>query len=183
MAEATSARELLLRIKQSGADIVLTDIMMPDMTGYEFTIALKKDYPAVKVLALSMSEEGSMIAKMIDVAGVDGFIPKSAGKQELLKAIDALMNGAQYFSAAVLEQYHAYKQQQSGNEVYNLTARELEVIGCIIRYLNNRQIAEQLFISERTVETHRKNIYRKTNTRGEASLVEFVTKHNLPVSQ
>ena len=79
----------------------------------------------------------------------------------------------------MLEQYEVFKKIRNQNSDLNLTTRELQIIECIIKYYSNKQIAEELFISERTVETHRKNIYRKTNTKGEASLIQFVKAHKL----
>jgi DNA-binding NarL/FixJ family response regulator len=126
-----------------------------------------------------MSEEGSMITKMIEVAKVDGYIPKSSGQEELFTAISQVASGKQYFGTDALEQYEIYKNIKTENEELNLTQRELEIIRCIIKHYSNKQIADLLFISERTVETHRKNIYRKTQTKGEASLIRFVEEHNI----
>jgi two-component system, NarL family, nitrate/nitrite response regulator NarL len=179
IAEATSAENILQLIRINEPDILITDIMMPVMTGFDLTLQLKKEKPHIKILALSMSEDGGMIARMIEDANVDGYIPKAAGKQELINAIETIVAGNTCYSRQVMEQYNTYKALQSDNQSFNLTARELQVIECIIQHFNNRQIANALFISERTVETHRKNIYRKTNTRGEASLVQFVKTHKL----
>ncbi len=179
VAEAVAGEDMLQLLRTAPAHILITDIMMPGMTGYDLALQLRKENPSIKIIALSMSEEGGMIAKMIDGAKVDGYLPKSAGRQELMLAIDAVMQGEIYYSPVVLQQYDTYKLLQTGNEIFNLTARELQVIECIIQHLNNRQIANKLFISERTVETHRKNIYRKTNTKGEASLVQFIKEHKL----
>lgn len=153
--------------------------MMPVITGLELAMQLRKENASVKIIALSMSEEGSTIVKMIDEAKVDGYLPKAAGRQELIKAITLINEGNTYYSPTIIHQYDAYKTMQNDNEVFNLSARELQIIQCIINHFNNRQIAQQLFISERTVETHRKNIYRKTNTKGEASLVQFINAHKL----
>jgi len=135
--------------------------------------------PQIKILALSMSEEGGMITKMIEVAKVDGYIPKSAGQQELLTAIKEISSGGKYFSTDALQQYEAYKNIKNENQELNLTPRELEIIQCLVKHYSNKQIADTLFISERTVETHRKNIYRKTQTKGEASLIQFVKEHDI----
>jgi len=179
-AEANSAEEMLRLLDAHPADVLLTDIMMPGMTGYELSLEIRKNKTSkIKILALSMSEDGALITKMIEEARVDGYIPKAAGSQELLKAIELLANGEKYFSEKITAQYDAYKKMQSENETFNLTARELEIINCIIQHLSNKAIAEKLFISERTVETHRKNIYRKTNTKGEAALIKFVKDHNI----
>lgn len=180
VAEANAAEDMLQIIAEKNIDILLTDITMPSgMNGFELALLVKEKYPHVKVLALSMSEEGSMVAKMIEQANVNGYIAKAAGQKELLTAIETIIGGATYFSAAVLEQYEVFKKIRNQNSDLNLTTRELQIIECIIKHYSNKQIAEELFISERTVETHRKNIYRKTNTKGEASLIQFVKAHKL----
>ena len=177
--ESTSAGELLQLLQHCEVDVLITDIMMPEMDGYTLAIEVKKKFPQIKILALSMNEEGSMIGKMIDDAKVDGYIPKASGKQELITAIQSIANGMPYFSSQIKEQYQSYKKIKTENKNLNLTNRELQVIECIIHRLSNKEIAAKLFISERTVETHRKNIYRKTNTKGVGTLVEFVKMHQL----
>jgi len=179
VAESNTAAELLLLLKTIEVDVLVTDILMSEMDGYELVLAVKKQFPAIKTLALSMSEEGSMIEKMIDRAKVDGYIPKASGKKELITAIQSVANGVPYFAESIKEQYESYKKLKTENKTLNLTNRELQIIQCIIHRLSNKDIAAKLFISERTVETHRKNIYRKTNTKGVATLVEFVQLHQL----
>ncbi len=179
-AEANSAEDMLTLLQSKKIDVILTDITIPHgMNGLEFSMKIKKEMPHIKILALSMSEEGGMITKMIEVAKVDGYIPKSAGQQELLRAIKEISSGKKYFSTDALQQYEVYKSIKNENEELNLTPRELEIIQCITKHYSNKQIADTLFISERTVETHRKNIYRKTKTKGEASLIQFVKEHNI----
>ena len=177
--EATSADEILILLKKNKIDILITDIMMAGMNGYDLAVKVKAEYPYMKILALSMSEDGMMIAKMIEQANIDGYIPKASGKQELIEAIEYIMMGDKYFSKEINSLYEAYRKIQSGNEIFNLTNRELQIIDCMMQHLNNKEIANKLFISERTVETHRKNIFRKTNTKGVATLVQFAIAHKL----
>jgi len=180
VAEATNAAAMLELLKTHPVDVLLIDLMMPGMTGFELAMELRKDATTkIKILALSMSEDGALITNMIEDAKVDGYIPKVAGKKELLEAIELLARGEKYFSKQITEQYESYKLIQTEHEKFNLTARELEIIGCIVQHLSNKEIAAKLFISGRTVETHRKNIYRKTNTKGEAALIKFVKQYKL----
>lgn len=180
VAEATAADEMLKQLSVKGVDILLTDIAVPTgMNGYELSRTVKAQLPGIRILALSMNEDGGMIARMIEDARVDGYIPKAAGQRELLAAIEKIASGDRYFSASILEQYETYQLIRDENQAFNLSARELEIIRCIVMHYSNKQIADKLFISERTVETHRKNIYRKTGTKGEASLIQFVTEHRI----
>jgi DNA-binding NarL/FixJ family response regulator len=180
VAEANTAEDMLKKLVVMTVDLLLTDIAIPGgMDGFELSLRVKKDFPDIRILALSMNEEGSMITKMIEEAKVDGYIPKAAGQQELFKAIEEITSGLEYFSPTVIKQYKAYQKIRNENIALHLTNRELQIIECILQHLSNKQIAARLFISERTVETHRKNIYRKTDTKGEASLIQFVKEHKL----
>ncbi|CAN5256204.1 response regulator transcription factor [soil metagenome] len=180
VAEANSAEEMLQLLSHTKIDVLLTDITMPrGMNGYELSLRVKREFPQIKILALSMSEEGSIITKMTELAKVDGYIPKASGQKELLAAIETIAAGGTYFSPTVLQQYDVYKRMRTHNEELHLTTRELQIIECMIKHYSNKKIADELYISERTVETHRKNIYRKTNTKGEASLMEFIKEHKL----
>lgn len=179
-AEANTSEDMLAILEQVKIDVLLTDITMPQgMNGYDLSLAVKRKMPHIKILALSMSEEGATIARMIEDAEIDGYIPKASGQKELLLAIETIISGGTYFSKSILQQYEIFKKIRDDNEYLNLTARELQIIECIIKHYRNKQIAEELFISERTVETHRKNIYRKTNTKNESSLIQFVKNHKL----
>jgi DNA-binding NarL/FixJ family response regulator len=179
VAEATSAKNMLALLAMYPTDVLITDIMMPGMDGCELSLKVKSDNPEIKILALSMSEDGFMIAKMIEQAKIDGYIPKASGKQELINAIELIIKGEEYFAPQIIDQYESYKKIKSDSEIFHLTTRELQIIDCMIKHLSNKEIAGKLFISERTVETHRKNIFRKTNTKGVGTLAEFVKAHNL----
>jgi two-component system nitrate/nitrite response regulator NarL len=171
---------MLALLEKIKVDALLTDITMPlGINGYDLSLIVKNKMPHIKILVLSMSEDGAMITKMIEEAKIDGYIPKAAGQKELFIAIETIMSGGNYFSTPVLQQYEIYKKIRTNNTELNLTARELQIIECIIKHYRNKQIADELFISERTVETHRKNIYRKTNTKSESSLIQFVKDHKL----
>lgn len=170
IAEFTSAKKLLDSIAELNPYLVITDINMPEMNGIELTQILKKQYPSLKILALSMHNDKTMISKMID-AGVSGYILKNTGKQELLEALEQICSGNTFYSREVANEMLNNK-NTSSDEV-NLTAREVEIIKLIAKEYSNLQIADSLCISERTVETHRKNIFRKTATKSVVGLIKF----------
>ena len=152
-------------------DIVLTDINMPEMDGIELTKEIKKTNPEVKVIALSMFGERETISDMLK-AGVSAYILKNTGKQELLNAIDKVVNGGTFFSDEVADEMKKIRTTSESKEI-TLSLREIEVVELIAKEYTNAKIAEALFISERTVETHRKNIFRKTDTKSVIGLLKY----------
>ncbi len=152
-------------------DIVLTDINMPEMDGIELTKEIKKTNPEVKVIALSMFGERETISDMLK-AGVSAYILKNTGKQELLNAIDKVANGGTFFSDEVADEMKKVNTTSESKEI-TLSLREIEVVELIAKEYTNAKIAEALFISERTVETHRKNIFRKTDTKSVIGLLKY----------
>lgn len=169
--ENTSAKVALKEVGEYRPDIVLTDINMPEMDGIELTREIKKQQPEVKVIALSMYGERETISDMLK-AGVSAYILKNTGKQELLKAIEKVAAGGTFFSDEVSAEMMRTYPEQAAKEI-SLSQREIEVIELIAREYTNAKIAEALFISERTVETHRKNIFRKTDTKSVIGLLKY----------
>lgn len=169
-------KEVLDMLDQLNVDILLTDINMPEMTGVELTRVVKKKFPNIKVLALSMFGESQVIKEMID-AGVSGYILKNTGKQELLEALDKLANGQNFFGEEVTREL--MKTFRTNEEGFHLTNREVEIIRLIESEYSNKKIADLLFISERTVETHRKNIFRKTGTQSIVGLLKYAYDHKI----
>lgn len=158
-------------ISELRPDIVLTDINMPEMDGIELTKEIKKTNPNIKVIALSMFGERETISEMLK-AGVSAYILKNTGKQELLNAIEKVKNGETFFSDEVNDEMKKVV-SETNNKGITLSLREIEVVELIAKEYSNAQIAEALFISERTVETHRKNIFRKTDTKGVIGLLKY----------
>ncbi len=177
--ECTQPLEMTTLISKKNIDILLTDVMMPGMNGAELAKVVHKQFPGIKILALSMSGQGDLVNQMIEDADISGYVLKNIGKKELLKALEKISGGGIYFSEEVLEEMTRASDRKKENEEVNLTAREIEIIRLIEKELSNKQIAEQLFLSERTVETHRKNIFRKTNTASVIGLVKYAYEHKL----
>ena len=172
-------QELLDALAVLKADIVITDILMPEMDGLEVAMRLKDQFPDIKVIALSMNGEGPLAEKMIEQAEVAGYVLKTTNKSELTEAIESVYAGDTFYAKEILDELSSFRKIKQENESINLTIREIEIIQCIASDLTNKQIADQLFISERTVETHRKNIFRKTNIHSAVGLVEFARKRKL----
>lgn len=175
----TDPTEVLKKIEQTPIDILLTDVMMPELPGNKLAKKVKEKFPAVKILALSMSGQGDLVNEMINDADIAGYVLKNIGRQELINALEKIGAGGIYFSDEVIDELKRTSNRKKENENAHLTAREIEIIRLIEKEHNNKQIAETLFISERTVETHRKNIFRKTNTNSVIGLVKYSYEHRL----
>ncbi|MES2455987.1 MAG: response regulator transcription factor [Bacteroidota bacterium] len=167
---------VLQMLEETPADILLTDIAMPLMNGVELTRAVKKKFPHMKVIAISMHGENEIIREMLN-AGISGYILKNTGRQELLTALDKVNAGETYFAEDITREI--LSNFSKGQNEQRLTVRELEIIRLIEKEMSNKQISDQLFISERTVETHRKNIFRKTNTQSVIGLLKYAYAHKI----
>jgi len=175
--EASNGKEFLVFLENLSdlPDIILLDINMPIMNGIEATkIALKK-FPNLKIIVLSMYGETEYYNTMIDL-GVKGFILKDCENKDLIDAIERVNNGGTYFSQEILL---SLIQERKSNEKIKLTKREKEILELICKGYSNNEIAEKLFISQRTVERHRANLLEKTNSKNSISLVVFALKNKL----
>ncbi|MCX6206677.1 MAG: response regulator transcription factor [Bacteroidetes bacterium] len=174
-----SAIAMLQTLESLPIDLLLTDIVMPEMNGDDFARKVKKLFPEIRILALSMSGQGDTIDGLINDADICGYVLKNISKQELIDAIQKIAAGGIYFSEEVLKELEKYSDQRKNTDTINITNREKEIILLIEKEYSNKQIAESLFISERTVETHRKNIFRKTNTNSVIGLIKYAYLHKL----
>jgi DNA-binding NarL/FixJ family response regulator len=167
-------------LNNNQVDVLLTDLYMPKMTGIELTQKVKKRFPEVKILALSVSYDVSIVHDLMD-AGISGFIIKTIGREELIEAIQQIAKGNIYFSREVSNEIlrSLSTRNESEEENYHLTEREIEIVKLIAQEFSNSVIAKKLCISERTVETHRKNIYRKTNTKTIVGLIKYAVERRL----
>lgn len=176
---ANNGKEMLDQLVETSIDVLLTDVMMPEMNGLELAELVSIMYPATKIIALSMNGEGVIIDQLINKASISGYLLKQSNANELVMAINKIANGGQYFPENILDALEIHSSNRDIVESANLTNREIEVISLMEKDLSNKQIAESLNISVRTVETHRKNIFRKTGTNNLLSLVKWAYEHKL----
>lgn len=177
--ESTDGLQLLESLKHQSVDILISDIMMPSLNGYEVALMVKQHFPSIKIIALSMNGEGDIIYKMIEEADIKGYLLKTANKETLLQAIKKVASGGLFFPDEILQALERTTSQKKEAEQIHLTARELEIIRYISLDYTNKQMAGEMFISERTIETHRKNIFRKTQTHSVVALLELVRRLHL----
>lgn len=179
VATHTNGNALLENLKNRHIDILLTDVMMPDISGLDLAVAVRKEFPAIKIIALSMSGSGLLVEEMINKAAIEGYLLKHCGIDELITAIEMVIAGGQYFQPTVLDELSKHIQLKIDTVAVRLTSREKEIIALMEKDCSNKQIADVLFISIRTVETHRKNIFRKTGTNNLLTLVKWAYEHKI----
>ena len=175
----TQPLNVISLLKQTPVDVLLTDVMMPQLPGNLLAKEVKEQFPLIHILALSMNGSGDIVDEMIRDANIAGYVLKNISRIELYRAIEKIAQGGVYFSPEILEELHKNSLQKKENLQVSLTAREIEIIKLIEKEMNNKQIAANLFISERTVETHRKNIFRKTDTNSLIGLIKYAYQHSL----
>jgi DNA-binding NarL/FixJ family response regulator len=165
----THAHDGLAWLNGNKAAIVLLDINLPDMSGIEFCFIAKSRHADIKILAITSIEQRHVVDQMLE-AGADGFILKSSDTSEILDAITHVINGKKYISKSVVELLKG--KLQNSSELPVLTRREVEVLKLIADGLTNQEIADKLFISSWTVDSHRKNLLLKFNAKNTAILVK-----------
>jgi two-component system, NarL family, nitrate/nitrite response regulator NarL len=175
-AAAESAEKALEFLKTNDVDIVITDFHMPGMDGLTLVHTIKRIQPQIKTIILSMHDETHLVKEILR-AGVNGYVLKKDTHKELMNAIDEVKNGKVYLSSDINK--ILITNLQNPDEGRLLTDREREILKLIAKEYSNKQIAEELFISERTVETHRKNIFKKTATNSLVGLIKFAYSNNL----
>ncbi len=184
--EAGHGQELLERLPTVPADVVLLDVDMPVLGGLATTVRLHAEYPAVRVLVLTLLAHERYIGQMFD-AGAMGYVLKSADRAEIVAAIRAVVAGKQFLSSELglamfykVQVRHADAHEHAHERKdHHLTARELEVLKLIAGGLTTNEIAAKLFTSKRTIETHRHNILEKTRTKNTAALVHLAMTDGL----
>lgn len=181
--EAKNGVEALNLLQKIEIDVMVTDIMMPEMDGIELTKQVVKDYPNIKVLALSMMNETYNIKKMLG-AGAIGYLLKDCTQDELISAIRTVAEGRNYYTPSVTQiimEGLGGKPSEKKRLVVDipLTERELEVLHLICKEQTNPEIAETLFVTTRTVEAHKRNLLEKTGCKNVAGLVLYAIERNL----
>ena len=179
VATANNAQSMLLQLQKTEADILLSDIVMDGISGQQLAKQVRQQYPHIKIIALSMSSVGEVVEEMINDADISGYLLKQTGKQELVTAIEKVYSGGIYFQQQILNELEKQSSLRKKLDDAHLTLREKEIIVLLEKDLSNKEIASHLDISVRTVETHRKNILRKTNTNNLLSLIKWAKAHHV----
>lgn len=180
--EANDGVDLIDLLSKTSCDVILMDVNMPKMDGKDATKYVKAHFPNVKVLMLTMHDTKAYIEKLIK-AGADGYLLKNTAKGELKKAISAVCEGQNYYSPMVTQTVMSSMREEKAVKAeygsVELTDREKDVLTLIAKEMTSHEIAEKLFISHHTVESHRKNLIAKLGVRSLAGLVKYAVKIGL----
>jgi DNA-binding NarL/FixJ family response regulator len=180
--EAPDGEALMEALKNQSPDVVLLDIEMPGMDGIEVADAIIKNYPAVKIIILTMHNEEELIVDLVE-KGVHGFLLKDDNIEIVAEAICSVMEAGYYFNERVSKLMIRKLVESRGiDPVFpktNLSDREIEVMRLICKEMTNKEIAVELCISARTVDGHRLNILKKINARNSIGIVIYAVKHKL----
>lgn len=171
-------KNVLHEVQSKNPDVVLLDINLPTINGLDLAKNLKHSFPSLKIIFLSMYSEPRFVeqAKQLNI---DGYLLKHSTKRELIIGIQKVLAGSQYFDSKLQDLRSNLHHDDYFVKTYSLTPREVEIIKMIKRGISNTQIAEELFMAEETVKSHRKNIYYKLGVKNVVELVEFANKNGL----
>lgn len=175
VAEVDNGSKAIKIIEQQKIDVAVMDIAMPVMTGLEATAKIKQIAPEVKIIVLTMYEDEQYFNKIMEL-GASGYILKNTGHDELVRAIHKVHKGDTYFSQEIVSKQIMRKFTPGTRDLLQeapLTKREIEVLKLISEEFKNHEIADKLFLSTRTVDTHRRNLLQKLNVKNTAGLVKY----------
>lgn len=177
--EVGSGNDLFGLLKSKKPDLIITDISMPDTSGLEIAKYVSENYPDIKILILSMHSNEEFITKALNI-GANGYLPKDTSMAELLEAIHTIYKGENYFNKEISDTIlKSLRNKPHENNGKSLTNREKEIIKLVVDGLTNKEIADKLCISVRTVDSHKNNIMQKLNLKSSIELVKYAIKNNL----
>lgn len=181
--ECETGREAIQRAQELRPDLILMDISLPDLPGFEATRLIKKLLPQVAILALTMHESDEYFFEMLS-AGASGYVPKKAAPTELVNAIRIVQQGGVYLypslAKTLVRDYLSRVESGDAKDAFNgLTERELQVLKLIADGLSNQEVADKLCISVKTVERHRANIFAKLGLHSRTELVKYAIRKGL----
>jgi len=180
IAQAENAKQAIEMTSKLNPDVVIMDIGLPEINGMEATKILKKKYPSIKIIALSMHSDKHYIKGMLEV-GASGYLLKNSTHNQVMEAVKSVYNGKKYLSSTITEvliDNYLGKDEQS-NEESLLTQRESEILKLIAEGISTRDIAKKLFVSVKTIGTHKQNILEKLNLKSTTDLVKYAIKHEI----
>lgn len=177
--EAVSGDDALAKVSECEPDVILMDINMPKKSGVEVTGILKKKYPSIKVLVLTMHNHDEYFMAAIR-EGADGYLLKDAPSEQVVEAIRTVARGESVIHPSMTKKLLNFHQQQQEQPRDNaLTEREMEVLQCLVEGMSNKEIADRLFISDKTVKIHVSKIFKKFDVKSRSQVVIYAVQNKL----
>lgn len=178
--EAANGKEAVEMAREMLPHIILMDINMPVMNGIEAAKLIKSNHPGIGIIALTIHDDDEYVSELIK-SGVSGYTLKDINSEELIQTIRKVYDGESVFHPDITMKLLGEFRRMAGNQKShpNLTARELEILECVTRGDNNREISRKLFISEKTVKNHLTNIFRKIDVNHRTQAALYALKHKL----
>lgn len=174
LGHAMNASSCLAFLQNNNPDVILMDINLPDKSGIDLCKEVKEMYPSIHIIGLSSFNQQSFIQKMLD-NGASGYVLKNATREELIEAIEAVVKGEKFLS----EEAASTIKKNEDSKIPIITRREKEILQLIADGMTNNEIAEKLFISSTTVDTHRKNLLAKFEAKNTATLIKLAAQFRL----
>jgi DNA-binding NarL/FixJ family response regulator len=179
---ALNAKEALQFMELNEIDMVIADCQVPDFSGIDLCLQTRQRFPPVKTIMLTMVEEKSQIRNAV-LAGVEGYVLKNTDSEELYYAIKTVMNGKKYFCSKVImelaQDADIQAETTSISGLSKISSRELEVLRLIAQEFSTTEIADKLFISQPTAESHRRNLIQKLGVKGTVGLALYALRHHI----
>jgi DNA-binding NarL/FixJ family response regulator len=182
--KANNGEEAVRKAMELKPDVILMDISMPVLNGIEATKIITDKFPGIKIIALTQYEEPEYVVQILKSGGC-GYLLKNSNKNEFVEAIESVLSGKKVFSKKISEQlingliHKTTANDKPEEHEIPLTKREIEIIKKIADDMSNQQIADELHISLRTVETHRRNLMQKLNVKTVVALLKYAAQHNI----
>lgn len=182
VAEAVNGNDAIAKVEESLPDVILMDINLPEKNGIEATSIIKQLYPSVKILILTMHDHDEFFMSAIR-EGADGYLLKDAPSQQVIDAIRSVANGQSVIHPSMTKKFLGFHQPKvepvEEKTDSTLTGREKEVLLCLVKGMNNKEIAQCLFISDKTVKIHVSNIFKKLGVKSRSQVVIYAVQHQL----
>lgn len=182
VAEAVSGSDALEKLKDESPDVILMDINIPDKNGIEITGLIKKAYPHIKILILTMHDHNEYFMSAIR-EGADGYLLKDAPSQHVVDAIRSVTKGQSVIHPSMTKKFLSFQAPEKPEEVVkedsSLTEREKDVLLCLVQGMNNKEIAQKLFISDKTVKIHVSKIFKKLDVKSRSQVIIYAVQNQL----
>lgn len=177
--DSADLQDVMRKLAYTRVDLVMMEAELHDMDALEIISNFKKEFPALRFMVIAEEKDAAVVESLIQGDLVNAYLPAQTTKKELFDALAALMDNDIYFAKTIVDLLSVYRKQKRGIASSTLKKRELEIMRFLLENKSVQQISDELIISEKTIEHHRKNIYLKANAQSIDELIEFASRQKL----